>query len=133
MLSKSILRAAVAAAALTAGAATASAEEFRILMLDYVFFPEISFVEPGDVLVFENNTSEQRDVFAADATGTQAVPLPEDGGWALPAIAAGGTATLTITEGMAGNFLTFAAGGQGGTTDGSQAIVGALDFDGPSN
>lgn len=121
MLSKFILRAAFSAAALAGTATAASAEEYHVLMMDYAFFPEISYVYPGDVIVFENNSGESRDVLSNDAT------------WGLLEVADGETAELEITANMPTEYYSMVPGGEGDTVDenGDVRVVGTMNFDGP--
>lgn len=120
MLSKFFLRAAVTAAALTCTTGSASAEQFRILMMDYAFFPEISYVQPGDVVIFTNSSGQTRDVAA------------EDGSWAFEGMADGSEATLNIVPGMPNRFGSFVQGGAGDAVDenGNVQVSGVLNFSG---
>lgn len=120
MLSKFILRAAVTAAALTCTTGSASAETYRILMMDYAFFPEISYVQPGDVVIFENISSSTRDVTA------------QDGSWIVASVGAGGETSLTITQDMPNKYLSLVPGAAGDEVDadGNVEVVGTLNFSG---
>lgn len=120
MLNKFFMRAAVTAAALTCTTGSASAEEFRILMMDHAFFPEISYVQPGDVVIFANNTGESRDIIA------------EDGSWEILAVANGTEAQLTVEQGMQNRFVTAVPGAAGDQVDenGNVQIVGIMNFSG---
>lgn len=86
MLCKFKLSAAVTVAALTCTAA--SAEQFRILIMDHAFFPEISYVTPGDEVIFVNMSGVTRDISADDAS------------WLVAGLADGSEASLLISEGM---------------------------------
>jgi plastocyanin len=121
MLNKFILRAAFSAAALAGTATAASAEEYHVLMMDYAFFPEISYAVAGDVIVFENISGETRDVVANNDT------------WALAEIADGGSASLEITDGMPTKYYSMVPGGEGDTVDenGDVRVVGTMNFNGP--
>lgn len=120
MPSKLFMRAAVTAAALTCSTGSASAEEYRILMMGYAFFPEISYVQPGDVVIFSNSTGEMRDVAA------------ENGSWEITEIANEGEASLTIVEGMPNRFVSFVPGGEGDEVDenGNVQVIGIMNFSG---
>ena len=107
MLNKFILRVAVAATALTFSAGASSAEQYRIMMMDHVFFPEISYISAGDELIFVNMSGETRAVTAHDAS------------WVIADLANGGEATLTVTAGMANVFSTAGVDGD---------ITGKLSF-----
>lgn len=121
MLSKIFMRAAIAAAALSGTAGTASAEEYRILMMDYAFFPEISYVLPGDVIVFENVSGSTRSVIADDAS------------WIVADLEDGSTTSLTIVENMRNEYISLVPGGSEDEVDadGNVQVVGRLNFSGP--
>jgi plastocyanin len=120
MLSKLFMRAAVTAAALTCTAGSASAEEYHILMMDYAFFPEISYVQPGDVIVFENISGSTRSIGADNAS------------WMVLDIADGATGTLNITENMPNKYASAVPGGEGDEVDenGNVQVIGTLNFSG---
>jgi len=120
MLNKFMMRAAVAAAAFAGTAGTAGAEEQHVLMMDYAFFPEVSYVEPGDTVVFENMSGETRSLLADDAT------------WAVLSIDDGESVSLEITEDMPTEYYSLVAGGEGDEVDedGNVRVVGTMDFDG---
>jgi plastocyanin len=121
MLSKIFMRAAIAAVALSGTAGSASAEEYHILMMDYAFFPEVSYVEPGDVIIFENISGSTRSVVAEDAT------------WIVADLADGSTASLTILEDMPNAYLSLVPGGSEDEVDadGNVQVVGRMNFSGP--
>ncbi|KIN73618.1 hypothetical protein [Sulfitobacter guttiformis] len=118
MLSKFFLRAATTAAALTCIAGSASAETYRIIMLDYTFFPEISFVQPGDVVIFDNASGQSRDIKADDES------------WEVRDIGAGTEKSLTIVEGMPNKFISVvpSAGDPAADENGNIQVVGTLNF-----
>lgn len=142
MLSKFILRAAVTATALTGTAGAASAEEFRVLMMDYAFFPETSYVQPGDTITFVN------------MSGITRVIKSKNGAWETAELIDGAEATVTVFDGMQTAYITRidGVGGAGvnaveggststdvdlvdsGTVDGQDAeegtILGKLNFNG---
>ncbi len=120
MLSKIFMRAAIAAAALSGTASSASAEEYRILMMDYAFFPEISYLLPGDEVIFENISGSTRSVIASDAS------------WVIDELSDGSTATLTIVENMPNDFLSLVPGEAGDEVDedGNVQVVGRMNFSG---
>ncbi|MCX7567053.1 hypothetical protein OS189_11940 [Sulfitobacter sp. F26169L] len=120
MLSKFIMRAAISAAALSGTAGFASAEQYHVLMMDYAFFPEISYVEPGDIVVFENISGNTRTIAA------------DDGSWVVQGLANGATATLTIEENMPNQYLSLVPGGPEDEVneDGNVQVVGTLNFSG---
>ncbi|WP_299024702.1 hypothetical protein [uncultured Sulfitobacter sp.] len=121
MLSKFILRATLTAAAFAGTASAASADELRVLMMDYAFFPETSYVQPGDVIVFENISGSERSVVSNNDT------------WSINDLADGATVALTITEGMPTKYFSFVPGGAGDTVDenGNVRVVGTMNFNGP--
>jgi plastocyanin len=114
MLSKFFLRAAVTAAALTCTTGSASAEQYRILMMEHSFFPETSYVLPGDEIVFVNMSGETRNLSA------------EDGSWAIAAMEDNSETTLQLVEGMPNKFTGLADGAEA-----DLAISGTLNFSGP--
>ena len=120
MLNKFFMRAAVTAAALTCTTGSASAEEFRILMMDHAFFPEISYVQPGDTVIFANDSGEARDIIA------------EDGSWEILAVANGTEVQLKVEQGMQNRFVTAVPGAEGDQVDenGNVQIVGIMNFSG---
>ncbi len=121
MLSKIFMRAAIAAAALSGTAGSASAEEYRILMMDYAFFPEISYVLPGDVIIFENISGSTRSVIAGDAS------------WLVADLEDGSTTSLTIVEDMPNEYVSLVPGGSEDDVDedGNVQVVGRMNFSGP--
>lgn len=125
MLSKFILRAGATAVALICAAGSASAENYRILMLDYAFFPEISYVSAGDTITFVNNSGTTRTIEAQDSA------------WIIEDLADGGEATLPIVAGMKNEYSTIAPAGSGiaveaGSESSSQdeVVIGKLNFSG---
>jgi len=120
MLNKFFLRAAVTAVALTCTAGSVSAEQYRIVLTDFAFFPEISYLLPGDEVTFENTSGAVRDIAAAD------------GSWSVEALADGAEAMLVITEGMPNEFETFVPGGAEDPVDenGNLRVVGVMNFSG---
>lgn len=136
MLNKILMGAAVSAAALTATAGSTAAENYQILMMDYAFFPEISYVQPGDTVTFVNMSGITRVIEA------------KNGSWSTPEIADGGEATISIEQGMMNTFKTNidGVGGNGGddvtdVSDGTEGvdgqtaeegtIIGNLNFSAP--
>ena len=114
MLSKFILRAAVTAAALTCTTGSASAEQYRILMMEHAFFPDVSFVQPGDEVVFVNMSGETRDLSA------------DDGSWVIAAMANGAEVTLALVEGMPSSFSGIAP-----SADPETVVTGVMNFSAP--
>ncbi|KEJ88073.1 hypothetical protein [Sulfitobacter donghicola] len=120
MLSKFFMRAAITAAALTGTAGSASAEEYHVLMMEYAFFPEISYVQPGDTIVFENLSGSTRSVLADDAS------------WLVADLADGSSAVLNVVEGMPNKYVSMVPGGAGDEVDadGNVTVTGTLNFSG---
>ena len=116
MLSKFILRAGATAVALTCAAGAASAENYRVLMLDYAFFPEISYVTPGDTITFVNVSGTTRTIEAQDTE------------WLIEDLADGAESTLAITQGMKNQYSTVAVGDEG-----TEVVIGKLNFSGAPN
>lgn len=133
MLNKILMGAAVSAAALTATAGSTAAENYQILMMDYAFFPEISYVQPGDTVTFVNMSGITRVIEA------------KNGSWSTPEIADGGEATISIEQGMMNTFKTNIDGvggddvtdvsdgteGVDGQTAEEGTIIGNLNFSAP--
>ncbi len=107
MLNKYILGVTVAATALTFSAGASSAEQYRIMVMDQAFFPEVSYIAAGDVLIFVNMSGQTRDITASDES------------WVVPALADGLEASLIVTAGMADEFSTGGAEG---------SVLGKLSF-----
>lgn len=114
MLNKYILRAAATAVTLTFAAGSASADNFRILMMDYAFFPEISYVQPGDTITFVN------------MSGITRVIKSRNGAWETPEMVDGAETTVEVFQGMQNDYVTKVdgVGGNGvNATDGGGADV----------
>lgn len=114
MLSKFFLRAAVTAAALTCTTGSASAEQFQIMMMEQSFFPNVSYVKPGDTVTFVNMSGITRDIQA------------RNGIWSIAGITDGAEATITVQEGWKNDYLSRIQGTGSGTISGSstnQALV----------
>lgn len=94
MLSKFFLRAAVTAAALTCTTGSASAEEFRIMMMETAFFPDVSYVQPGDTVTFVNMSGTTRTIQA----------LNND--WAIADMPDGAETAITVSQGWKSQYLS---------------------------
>ena len=94
MLNKILMRAAFTAAALTVTAGASSAENYRVLMMDYAFFPDISYVQDGDTLTFVNMSGITRTIAA------------RNGSWGTPELIDGAEATITVEKGMFNTYQT---------------------------
>ena len=68
MLNKILKGAALAVAALTFTAGSSSAENYRVLMVDSAFFPDISYVQDGDTLTFVNMSGSARTISAENGS-----------------------------------------------------------------
>lgn len=117
MLGKYILRAGATAAALTCAAGPASADSYEVLMMDYAFFPEISYVQPGDTITFVNLSGITRIIEA------------RNNAWATPEIPDGGSATISIIQGMKNDYITRIDGVGGNGVTGGTAAGTATDID----
>jgi plastocyanin len=114
MLSTYILRAVVITAALTCTTGSASAEQYRVLVMEEAFFPEISYLLPGDEVIFVNMAGETRDLAATD------------GSWTVEGLADGSEASLMIASGMPNLFGALAPDG-----DAANMVMGTMNFSGP--
>jgi plastocyanin len=99
MLTKYILRVAVAAAALTFSAGASAAEQYRIMMMDEAFFPEVTYLTEGDQVIFVNMSGETRNIAAADES------------WTVTDLGDGAEAAVTVTQGMSESYKTATAQG----------------------
>lgn len=119
MLNKLFLRAAATAVTMTFAAGPASADNFQILMMDYAFFPEISYVKPGDTVTFVNMSGATREIEA------------EGGEWEVTALADGAEITFPIVEGMSNIYQTQVdapADPEAGATEEDNLVIGKLNF-----
>lgn len=131
MLNKILKGAALAVAALTFTAGSSSAENYRVLMVDSAFFPDISYVQDGDTLTFVNMSGSARTISA------------ENGSWSTPEFSDGAEVTIPVVQGMANVFQVVLETGApaAATTDGTATteettattpldnrIVGKLNF-----
>ena len=107
MLKKYILGVAVAATAFTFSAGASSAEEFRIMVMDEAFFPEVSYISADDVLIFVNMSGQTLDITAHDES------------WVIPDLSDGSEGSLIVTAGMANVYSTTGINGD---------ITGKLSF-----
>jgi plastocyanin len=111
MLSKFMMRAAITAAALTCTTSSASAEQFEILMMENAFFPEVSYLRPGDEVIFINQSGRTLNVAA------------EDGSWEVATVSDGMQASLMIIEGMPNQFGALVPNG-----DAPSKVLGIMNF-----
>ena len=121
MLSKFILRAAITAAALTCTTGSVSAEQYRVIITDFAVFPEVSYVQPGDTIIFENNSGVTR------YAGT----INQE--WETEDIVEGQELAVLIEEGTPNEFYlrhTDTRGGEGADAQEIEegAILGKLNF-----
>ncbi len=61
-----------------------------VVITDLGFFPQVSYIQPGDTVYFENSTEVSHEL----AGGQE-----DDGAWTL-SVPANTTASLTVTEGL---------------------------------
>jgi plastocyanin len=111
MLSKFLSYAAIAGAALTFTTGSAFAEQHRILMMEQGFFPDISYLMPGDEVIFVNMSGETRNLTAGD------------GSWVFAEMADNSEASLLLVEGMPSEFRGLAPG-----SDPDSAIIGSFNL-----
>lgn len=90
MLRKTIL---LAAAAGTLSAQAAMAEEHVVLILHDAFFPEITYLYPGDQIRFVNTTESEANIISKNES------------WNSGAIAPGGTYVLAAATGVQSTFF----------------------------
>lgn len=103
--------AAAFAAIATLFASAAQAETHEILVMEIAYFPEITYVQQGDTIVFKN-----------DSTVTHTV-RSSDGSWVLASIPYAGEATIQVTNNMVTDF--------GGSAWNSRNIAGSISFSAP--
>ena len=122
-----------AAAAFAFGliSAGAYAAEHEVTILDGAFFPEITYVQPGDTVVIENASETPRTVFG------------DTFHFVTPSLNTGDQFVLTVTEDMPTNYFGTSATegtvGEGGATAEQEAdtdeegnvMHGMLSFDAP--
>lgn len=125
MLNTLFMRAAATAVTLTFAAGPVSAENYRVLMMDYAFFPEISYVQDGDTITFVNMSGITRIIEAKNQS------------WATPEMADGAEATIPVYKGMQNAYVTRIDGvgggginGGGGGTDVNADSTDGTEFDG---
>lgn len=102
-------RAAFAAAFLTCAAGPAVSENFDILMMENAFFPEVTFVQPGDTITFVNMSGLPRNIAATDKS------------WDTENIMDGGSLTVTVSSEMSSEFKLSV---KGAANDDSGTAVG---------
>lgn len=102
---------AVALAAFTSlTASAAAAEEYEILIMETAFFPEVTYVDVGDTVIFVNMSGESRMIKS------------ENDEWFITAMAEGESATLAVTADTDTTFEAVQADvdstdGSGGTSE----------------
>lgn len=111
MLSKFFLRAAVTAAALTCTTGSASAENFDIMIMEFSFFPSVSYVQPGDTITFINNSGVARDIRSRNAQ------------WFIPDLAADASTSILVEAGWKNEYLSRITGAGSGNDN-----TGSTDF-----
>ncbi|AXI45427.1 hypothetical protein C1J03_04880 [Sulfitobacter sp. SK012] len=109
------------AATLTFMAGSASAETHNVLILEYAYFPAVTYVQPGDTLIFTNDSGIAHTVVAKDAS------------WTTGEISQGSEKAVVVESSMQSTFLNadeeteVAEGGEI-----SDPMKGNLDFSSPS-
>lgn len=84
--------AAAAAATLTIATSPVAAENQDILIMENAFFPELSYVQPGDTITFINMSGIERAVQATDAS------------WTTESLSDGDSSVVNVVEQMEKNF-----------------------------
>ncbi len=102
-----------AAAACALSFQAANAMEHTILIMEDAYFPDITHVDPGDIVHFHNTTGSSQNIISAN----------ED--WELGPIPANGQLSITIEEAQETTYYN--AGSQG--EDSSYTVSGYLSFD----
>lgn len=107
MLSKFILRGAVTAIALACTAGSVSADNFRIIITDFAVFPDVSYVQRGDTVIFENNSGVARIIGSRNSR------------WVTPEVAAGGEIAVFIGDDAPNEYFARLVGqnGNGGANN----------------
>ena len=88
------------------------ADEHEILVLPIAYFPQTSYVQAGDTLLFSNNSEETITVTSAD------------GEWTTGELGINQSATITVTAGMSKDFYHEGAMDE----NGDPAVTGIIEF-----
>lgn len=113
MLNSNRARAGILAVATAFGATAASAEAYHVLIVEGAYFPALTHVQPGDQLIFVNNTTTSHTVSGPEAS------------WTSGEIPASGTYTLTLNADTPTTFTGAAPGVD------AALLEGAISFDPP--
>lgn len=114
MLNSNRARAGLLTAAATLfGANMASADALHVLIVEGAYFPALTHVQPGDELVFINNTTTSHTVSGPEAS------------WTSGEIPASGSYTLTLSADTPTTFTGAAPGAD------AAVLEGAISFDPP--
>lgn len=111
---RTALAGAALAMALTSGAALA--QEHTILVMQDAYFPDITHVDPGDIVMFVNTTETTQNIVALDEA------------WSVGPIPASGEMLLTIT---AGQETTYFNADSLNAEDATYGVSGFLSFEDP--
>lgn len=103
----------VAVAALMSSATFVAAEEHTIFFLGDGFFPEVSYVKPGDTVRFINNSTATMNIVSADEA------------WSVGPVAVNASGTLDVT----GNTVLQFFEASDDDDDEDLGVEGNLSFD----
>ena len=103
----------LAVLAVMTSATFAVAEEHTILFLGDAFFPEVSYIHPGDTIRFVNASAEELNVMGAGEA------------WTVGPIAINGEATINVTGNMEMKYFDADSADE----EGSLSVAGDLSFD----
>ncbi len=101
------------ATALIFSAGIASAEDHSVIILDQAYFPAVIYVQPGDTVVFSNESGGEHTITA------------QNDAWTTGPIASGMAHQVLIETGMQSAF--------GGLAVDAVYMEGSLDFNPPPN
>ncbi len=126
MLKNYRARAAALAALITCATGPVAAESYEVMIMEYGFFPEVSYVQEGDQLIFINMSGLTRRIEGRDAV------------WVTPDMADGTQFTLNVAADMPDTFKSYVEGveseatTEGGDTeavdDPNGTILGKLNY-----
>ncbi len=102
MLKNYRARAAALAALITCATGPVAAESYEVMIMEYGFFPEISYVQEGDQLTFINMSGVTRRIEGRDAV------------WVTPEMADGAQYVLNIEARMPNTFKSYVEGVEAG-------------------
>ncbi|MCR8826223.1 hypothetical protein [Pseudosulfitobacter koreensis] len=110
-----VLAIAASFSAVLAPAAHAEGQTHTVMVLGAAFFPQITYVTPGDVVNFVNATETEQSIVA------------QDDGWSVGPLAAQGEQSVLISDGMATDFFIVDTSAEGAET-GEAPASGSISF-----